>query len=247
MLSKNSIMLSISAKIRKELGDEVKTLRSKGILPAVLYGVGIKNLSLQLDEKEFKKIYEEAGESSLISLGVDPVRDYKGKGKAQTEQISNGVEEKEFLVLVHDIQRDPVSDKIIHIDFYQPSLKEETEVTVPLVFEGESPAVKELSGTLVKNIQEVAVKALPQNLPHEIKVNIDCLKTFEDDILIKNLKVPEGVKILKEPGEIVASVSPPEKVEEELEKPIEEKVEEVEKAEKPEKEGKETKEEEKEK
>jgi large subunit ribosomal protein L25 len=95
---------------------------------------------------------------------------------------------------------------------------------VPLIFEGESKAVKELGGTLVKNISEIKVKALPLNLPKEIKVNIEKLKTFEDEIFVSDLKLPEGVKILKNPKEIVAFVAPPEKVEEELAKPVEEKV-----------------------
>lgn len=103
---------------------------------------------------------------------------------------------------------------------------------MPIVFEGEALAVKELGGTLVKEISEVTVKALPQNLPHEIKVGVENLKTFEDEILIKDLKIPKDVKIQKELDEIVAIVTPPEKVEEELGKPIEEKVEEVEKVEK---------------
>ena len=103
-----------------------------------------------------------------------------------------------------------------------------------------------MGGTLVKSISEVEIKALPQNLPHEIKVEISSLKTFEDEILVKDLKVPEGVKILRKPEEIIASVLPPEKVEEELEKPVEEKVEEVEKVgEKEKKEEEEEKEEEK--
>lgn len=212
-------MLSLSAKIRKE--EKSGTLRNKGLLPAVLYGPKIKNLSLQVDEKEFEKIFKEAGESSLIKLKVG---------------------EDEFLVLVHDLQKDPLKGNFIHIDFYQPVLDEETEATVPLEFIGEAAAVKELAGTLVKNIKELEVRALPQNLPHDIKVNVESLKTFEDTITIKDLKIPEGVKVLKEPEEIIALVTPPEKVEEELEKPIEEKVEEVEKVE--EKEKKEEKEEE---
>jgi len=134
--------------------------------------------------------------------------------------------------LIHDIQFDPLTGKPIHIDFYQPELKEEVEVTVSLIFEGVPPAVKDLGGTLVKNISEVEVKAKPQSLPHEIKVDIGNLKTFEDNILIKDLIVSKEVKILKEPEEIVAKVTRPEKVEEELEKPVEEKVEEVEKVEK---------------
>ena len=224
-------MLTLSSKIRKEVGKKVKSLRQQGILPAVLYGHKIKNLNLEVDSKEFEKIYSKAGESSLITLVIA-----KGKDEAEAEasSLSLNVEEKKqkFLVLIHDIQFDHLTEKPIHIDFYQPELKEEVEVTVPLIFEGEAPAVKDLGGTLVKNISEVEVKALPQNLSHEIKVDIGNLKTFEDNILIKDLIVSKEVKILKEPEEIVAAVARPEKVEEELEKPVEERVEEVEKVEK---------------
>ncbi len=100
-----------------------------------------------------------------------------------------------------------------------------------MIFEGFSPAVKELGGTLVKVIHELEVKAKPEDLPKEIKVDISSLKIFEDILTIKDLKVPIGVEILKNPEEIVAEVFPPEKVEEELAKPVEEKVEEVEKVE----------------
>ena len=215
-------MLTLSAKIRKDLGRKVKNLRRKGTLPAVLYGPRLKSLSLEIDLKEFEKTYKEVGESSLISLKVNP-----STGSGQV---------KKTLVLIHEVQRDPLTNEFSHVDFYQAPLKEKVEATVPLVFEREAGAVKELGGTLVKNITEVEVKALPKNLPHEIKVNVNVLKTFEDNILIKDLNVSKEVEILKDPEEIVASVVPPEAVEEELVKPIEEKVEEVEKVEKVEKE-----------
>ena len=205
-------MISLPAKIRK---DSVKELRKQGRIPAVVYGPGVKNVSVQVDEKEFKKVFQKAGESSLIELLVD--REKKP-------------------VLIHEIQKDPVSDHIIHIDFYQVDLKEEVEVNIPLIFEGTAPAEKDLGGTLVKNILEVEIKALPQNLPHEIIVKIDSLEDFEDHILIKDLVLPKDVKVLKKPDEIVASVLPPQKIEEELAVPIEEKVEEVEKVEKEKKE-----------
>jgi large subunit ribosomal protein L25 len=207
-------MINLSAKIRKDLGRKVNSLRKKGILPAVLYGPKIKNFSLELDLKEFERVYQETGESSLISLNVDfPGEPEKTK--------------KKFIVLIHEVKLDPLAGKPIHVDFYQPKLDKEIVASIPLVFEGEAPAVKDLGGTLVKNIQEVEVKALPQSLPHEIKVNVEGLKTFEDDILIKDLSVSKEVKVLKEPEEVVTSVVPPAKVEEELEKPIEEKVEEI--------------------
>lgn len=205
-------MLILPVKIRKEIGRKAKNLRKLGVLPAILYGPKTKNLPLEVDLKEFEKIYKEAGESTLINLKL-PKKKIEGP------------------VLIHDVQFDPLSGKPIHVDLFQPSLKEEIEATVPLVFTGESKAVSDLEGTLVKNISEIEVKALPQKLPPEIKVSIEGLKTFEDEILIKDLKVPEGVEVLKKPDEVVAIVAPPEKVEEELEKPIEEKVEEVEKVE----------------
>lgn len=213
-----------------ELGRRTKNLLKKEIIPAVLYGPGIKNANLSIDRKAFEKVFKETGKSSLVSLSVEGKKD-------------------EYSVLINDLKKDPVSGLITHIDFYQPNLSKEIEAEVPLVFEGESDAVKDSSGTLVKNITMVTVKALPGSLPREIKVNVDKLKTFEDSILIKDLVVGEGAKIQKNPEEIVALAIPQEKVEEELEKPIEEKVEEVEKVEKEKKEeeGEETETEESEK
>ncbi len=210
------IMLSLTAKVRKEIGRKVKKLRKQGFLPAVLYGPKIKSESLAVDFKEFDKVLKEAGESTLISL-----------------EVEGG---KKYSVLIHDIKRDPLTGDPLHVDFYQPSLEKKIEAKIPIILEGEAPAVKNLGGTLIKNISEIEIRALPQNFPKEFRINIDNLKTFEDHILIKDLKVAEGVEILREPDEIVVSVAPPTKVEEELEKPIEEKVEEVEKVEKEKKE-----------
>jgi len=209
-------MVKLTAKIRKETGRKARVLKDAGRIPAVVYGHKVKNISIDVDYKEFQKVLRQAGESSLIELHVD------------------GEKEKR-LVLVKDLQKDHMSDQYIHVDFFETSAKEEVEVKVPLVFEGESIAVKDLGGTLVKNVQELDVKAMPLDLPHEIKVSIDVLKTFEDHILVKDLVIPKGVKVLAHEDEIVASVVPPENVEEELAKEIEEKVEDVESVEKKEK------------
>ena len=211
--------LTLSAKIRqKGLGKKAKALKKKGILPAILYGPKIKTpLVLELDDKNLEKIYKEAGESSLISLKIQP------EGPERKSSASNGTGQ-EYMVLIHEIQRHPLTGQIIHVDFYQVPLEEAIVVRIPLIFEGKAPAVKDLGGTLVKNISEVEVKALPQKLPKEIKVDVKNLKTFEENIKISDLRLPEGVKILKEPEEIVVHVLPPEKVEQELEKPVEEKV-----------------------
>ena len=217
-------MLNLSAKIRKEKSRKTKFLRKKGKIPAILYGPKLENIPLELDYKSFEKVYKEAGESSLVSLKI--------KGEKKTYQI-----------IIYDVQEDSLTGNFIHIDLYQPSLEKKIEATVPLEFFGESEAIKNLGGTLVKNITEIQVKALPQDLPHQIRVNIEKLKNFEEHIKISDLEIPKGVEVLKDAREIVVSVLPPTKVEEELEKPIEEKVEEVEKAEEKKKEKEEEKEE----
>jgi large subunit ribosomal protein L25 len=209
-------MISLKAKTRKETGRKVNILRNSGSIPAVVYGHKVNNVSIEVDQKEFEKVLKQAGESSLIELTIE------------------GDKEKRP-VLIHEIQKDYVTDQITHVDFFQASLTEEVEVSVPLVFEGTSIAVKDLGGTLVKNIDELEVKALAQKLPHEIRVSIDKLNTFEDRILAKDIILPEGVKLKIKPDDIIASVAHVENVEEDLAKEVVENVEDVEKVEKKEK------------
>ena len=204
-------MFTLQAQLRTLLGKKTKALKSQGQIPAVVYGPGEKNASISVDEKDFRKVFKEAGESSLIELVI-------GKEKRP--------------VLVSEIQQDPITDSIIHIDFFQASLKEEVQVNIPLVFEGVAPAEKDLGGTLNKNMSELEVKALPQNLPHEIIVDISKLATFDDAIMVKDIVLPKDVVTTKNPDEVIASVLAPQKVEEELAAEITEDVESVEKVEK---------------
>jgi len=206
-------MIFLNAKSREKRGKEA---RGGSSIPAVLYGPEVKNQAIEIDLKEFNKVYKQAGASSLISIVI---------------------EDKKFLVLIHEVVKDAVSDEVIHVDFYQPILTKEVEAKVPLVFVGESLAVKDLGGTLVKEAQDIEVMALPQDLPHEIEINIGGLKTFEDEVKVKDLNLPKGVRVEKNPEDTIAKVVPPAKVEEELEKPIEEDVEGVEKIEKEKTEG----------
>ena len=204
----------LKVKVREVLGRKVKTLRKKGIIPAVVYGLKAKSIPLEIDYSEFEKVYKEAGESTVIKLKVK-------SQKSKVDELKNA--------LIYDVAMDSVSDKFIHVDFYEVRMDKPITAAVPLVFEGEAPAVKNLEGVLVKNITEIEVEALPANLPHEIKVDISVLKTFDDLIHIKDLKIPDGVKISINPDEIVALVSPPRSDEElkSLEEKVEEKIEEV--------------------
>lgn len=208
---------------KRESTESVEDLRQSGWLPAVVYGFQMKNQPVKVSLKDFQKIYQEAGESTLISLTV-----------------KDGDKEKSFSVLVQETQRHPVSDQIIHVDFYHPSEKKKIEAPIPIVFEGEAPAVHDFGGTVIKEMKEIEVKGLAIHLPHEIKVDLSVLKEPHDRILVKDLAVSSQIELLADPESIVAMALPAEAVEEELEKSVEEEVTPVEE----EKEGEEEEEEE---
>lgn len=203
-------MLSLKAEKRNIFGRKTKQLRKQKMIPAVIYGHHIKTLSISVPYLDFKNIHRQAGESSLINLIIN--------------------NEKPIQVLIHNIQRHPLTNDIIHIDFYQVKADEKITIDIELKFIGEAPAVKELNGVLITPLSKIKVECLPKDLIHEIKVDISKLKTFEDIIRIKDLVFAPGIRFLASPDEVVALVKPP-RTEEELktleEKPIE-KVEEVE-------------------
>ncbi len=179
---------SLTAQSRSQTGRAARRVAGRRI-PAVLYGHNVKNKNLWLDSVEFTHVFDRVGESGIIELTVED-------------------DKKPVPVTIRDIQRDPLTHKIIHADLYQVKMSEEMTADVPLVLSGESPAVK-MGGTLIHAIDTLAVKCLPKDLPHEITVDISSLKTFDDHISVADLKVPEGVTVLTEPEVIVASVSAP--------------------------------------
>lgn len=181
-------MSELKAEPREILGKKVKKLRQAGYIPAVLYGHGKKNQNISVEEKSFGRVLEEVGETTLVTL--------KTGGK-------------NYNVLIHDVDRDPLRGNVRHIDFYEVRMDEKIKADVPLVFIGASEAVKNDGGILVKSLQAVEVEALPRDLPKEIAVDISGLDSFEAKIHIGDLKVSAGVKILANPAEIVAFVAPP--------------------------------------
>jgi large subunit ribosomal protein L25 len=194
-------MTNLKAKIRKGKVSE------PGIIPAVLYGPGIENVSLEIDKKVIEKMYKEVGET-LIDLDV---------------------EGKTYNVLVHETQVDPLTLELIHVDFYQPNLEEKTEADVNLEIVGIPPAVK-FGGTMISNMRQVTVSALPKDLPNKIEVDVSGLSEIGDYIAIKDLKVGDGVEVVfDDPEEIVIQIVKPEDVDKELSEPIKEIDKEVEK------------------
>jgi large subunit ribosomal protein L25 len=162
----------LSANTRTVKGEKVRT---KTVLPAVVYGMGATAASVTLNYDEFAKLFAEAGEASLIDLLISD----KAEGK----------------VLVQDVQYDPVSDRMIHVDLRRIDMNKELTATVELRFVGEAPVIKEQGGTLMRNLESVEVKCLPKDLVSHIDVDITALKTFDDVIKIKNLVVPAGIII----------------------------------------------------
>jgi len=203
--------LNLKANNREITGKKVKGLRRTGFVPAIIYGKKVKSQTLMVDKKEFDKVYKEAGENALVELETE-----SGKEK----------------VLIVDIQRDPVTYEYLHVDFHKVKLDEKVKTEVPLEFENEeiTPVVKELEGILVKEKTEIEVECLPTDIPHNIKVDVMVLKTFEDRVLVSDLKVPANVEILNEADEIVVLAKPP-RSEEELEALDQEIVEDVAKVE----------------
>jgi large subunit ribosomal protein L25 len=184
------------------------TVRDQGRMPAELYGHNISNLHLSVDQNEFEKVLRQAGESTIIGLLFDD-------GKTRN-------------VLIHGVQRHYLTNKPIHVDFYEVSMTEKLTAAVSLEFIGEAPAVKVLGGVMVKVLDEVEVQCLPADLPHNIPVDISVLKTLNNTILVKDLPVPPKVTLLTPGDEMVVKVQPPRNIEAELEAPVVEDVSKVE-------------------
>lgn len=196
LLKKNEHMKTIILQGDLRTEKSPKELRREGLIPAVVYGKKEQSTSVCVDAKEFKKLLRSIGETTVFDL-----------------QITGG---KTYHVLVRDRMFDSLSGDILHVDFYAVSLDEAIETAIELEYTGEAPAVKELGATLVKNLDEIDVKALPNDLPSSLVVEVSSLKTFEDVIHIKDLAISDKVTILSDPETIIASVSRP-RTEEELE------------------------------
>lgn len=183
----------LKAEVRKISGRKVKNLRKAGLIPANIYGKKIKSESIEVDAKEFAKVYAEARETGLVEIKI-------------------GTTSRP--VLIHNTQRHPVTEETIHVDFLQVDLKEKVEAEVPVELSGESPAEKQALGTVVQYINEVMVEALPGDLPEKFTVDISNLAEVDQAVFVKDLKIDKSKIEVKEDLEaIVVKVEPPQKEE----------------------------------
>lgn len=183
-------MLTLNTELRKKIGRGVKILKKQNCLPGIVYGKEIGSVPLKVNYEEFIQVWGEAGEGTIINLKV-------GKPSEKQKKVN------EYPVLIREVQKDPLSEELLHVDFYQLPMDREVEVTVPFVFEGEAPAEKDQGGVLIKNLHEVRIKGLPKNLIPSIRINLSSLVNIDDSIKIKDLLLPENISILANLEEIV--------------------------------------------
>ena len=166
-----------------------KKLLWENILPAEVYGAGLENVSVQMDYQAFRKAYIVAGENTVIDLSID--------GESPRK------------VLVHEVNFDPVSGNLRHVDFVNVNMNKAVHTHIPLEFVGVSPAVKDLAGVMMHNVTELEVKCLPGDLVHSIEVDVSGLVDFHSSLHVKNLTIPSGLTVLTDPELTVATVSAP--------------------------------------
>ncbi len=167
--------MELKTQNRTVFGKKVRQLRNDGLIPAEVFGRGIKNEHVSISAKEFSKIFKEAGENTVINL-----IDEKG-GKTP--------------VIVSDVASDQMKGIILSVDFHHIRMDEKIQAKVPVEFVGEAPAVKK-GLVLIKVVKEIEVEALPDKIPHRFEVNISELSESGQDILVKDLKFSPDVKIL---------------------------------------------------
>jgi large subunit ribosomal protein L25 len=189
-------VFSIIVAKREQVGSKkTSVLRSKGIVPGVLYGSGLgqsKPELIQVNALELNKLLSSIEESSLVNVILG---------------------DKTYPTLVKDIQKNPLKAEILSVDFFAPDLNEEVETPVALEFEGVSQSEK-AGNTLVRIHQEIEVKALPQDLPEHIVVDLSKLVTLDDVIRVSDLDLPKGVEALLDGDEMIAMTESPQAEEE---------------------------------
>jgi large subunit ribosomal protein L25 len=184
----------LAAKTREVLGKSVAGLRAEALTPAVIYGHGETSSSISVLTKDLTQAYTVAGGNKIIGLKIG----------ASAEKN----------VIIHDVQHNVLTGELTHADFYVVRMDEKLTTDVPLHFVGESTAVYQLEGSLLKSMESVEIEALPADLPDSIEVDISVLDDFEKAIHVSDLVVPKGVEIQNDPSELIARVEEPRSEEE---------------------------------
>ncbi len=176
----------MKAGVRSAVGKGLYALRKSGKIPAVLYGPGIDALPIEVEEKTAARVLNTLTGSTLVRLEVG---------------------DKKFSVLLRDVQRDSIMRTIQHVDFYAVPSDRVIRVHVPLTFTGVSAAVRDLGGVLVHLLSELEVECLPKDLVNGIAVSLAPLEKVGDSIAIKDVLLPNGIKVLMDQEESIVTVT----------------------------------------
>lgn len=185
--------VELSARKRDKIRS-AKAVRRAGFIPGEVYGGGKENVSVEFEYQDFRRAYIRSGENTLVNLSL-------GEGEPYT-------------VLVHDVQLDPVTGRMVHVDLLNVRMDQEVHTHIPLEFVGVSPAVKDMSGTLLTSISQLEVKCLPKDLVHSFKVDVSVLVDFHSSIHVKDIPVPHGIRVIDDMDATVVTAVPPLKEEE---------------------------------
>ena len=176
---------------RRELtGKKVRSLRRQGIIPAHVYGADIEPASVQVDERTLNRLLPSVGSNIPVSV------EYEGQ---DTENIC----------FVREVQRHPVSDAVIHVDFMRVDVSRAVSAEVPLTLTGTSAAVANMAGTLLQSVQSLLIEALPMDMPAEILVDISVLNALDSTLSVSEITVPGDVTVLNDPDDTVIRIAPP--------------------------------------
>jgi len=179
----------LTAQSRTVIGKQVGALRRAGTIPAILYGKHLTQpLALQIEERTLQKVIAQAGHNRLIKMTVDT-------GAPR-------------LVLTRQIQRNPISGRLTHVDFQEVSLTEKITTPVPIVLVGTSPAVTRGEGLLIHGIDQVQIRVLPGDLIPQIEVDVSSLENLNQSLFVKDIKVSDKIEILTPGDEMIAKVVP---------------------------------------
>ena len=169
-------------------GKKVKTLRNQGITPIHLYGSEFASASMQVKMSELINILDLAGFSSPITLN-------DGKN--------------DIIAFAREVQRHPLTEQILHVDFQIVGKDDQVEVEVPINLIGESPAVKNLGGVLIKLMETIRVSSKVDSVPKSLELDISVIESLEQSILVGDIEIAEGVQIVSDETFAVARVIPP--------------------------------------
>jgi large subunit ribosomal protein L25 len=175
-------MITLAVEKRVSGGAQAPSLIRNGSIPAIVYGPHQEATPIAFPAVAFEKVFKEAGEASIVMLS--------GLGT-------------ELPTLIHEVDLDPLTNRPRHVDFYAVTKGEKIEVAIPLVFVGESDAVR-AGANLVKVLHEVEIEADPMNLPHDLKVDLSLLKVLNDQIHVRDLVIPADVTLVTSADDVIA-------------------------------------------